>query len=91
LSEREERPRRPRQSYAPRRRQCEFCTDRAKFIDYKNVYMLQTYVTEHGKIRPRRRTGACAKHQRLVAAAIKRARQLALLPQSHQHTRDYQR
>jgi small subunit ribosomal protein S18 len=49
-------------------------------IDYKNVNLLQRYVTDEGKIRPRRQTGTCAKHQRQVARAVKRARHLALLP-----------
>ena len=59
---------------------CQFCADKNIKIDYKNVDLLQHYVTEEGKIRPRRQTGACARHQREVAAAIKRARQIALLP-----------
>lgn len=61
-------------------RECQFCTDRNATIDYKNVDLLRRYVTEEGKIRPRRQTGACAKHQRSLAVAIKRARHLALLP-----------
>ena len=59
---------------------CQFCADKALVIDYKNTEMLRKYVTEEGKIRPRRQTGACAKHQRIVAAAIKQARHVALLP-----------
>lgn len=61
-------------------RVCQFCTDKTAFIDYKNFDLLRRYVTEDGKIRPRRQTGACAKHQREVARAVKRARHLALLP-----------
>jgi small subunit ribosomal protein S18 len=61
-------------------RECQFCTDHNASIDYKNVDLLRRYVTEEGKIRPRRQTGACAKHQRALAVAIKRARHLALLP-----------
>ena len=61
-------------------RVCQFCTDRSAVIDYKQQEMLRRYVTEDGKIRPRRQTGACAKHQREIARAIKRARHLALLP-----------
>lgn len=61
-------------------RVCQFCTDRSAVIDYKNAEMLRRYVLEDGKIRPRRQTGACAKHQRAIAIAVKRARHLALLP-----------
>jgi len=60
-------------------RVCQFCTDRNAVIDYKSD-LLRRYVTEDGKIRPRRQTGACAKHQREIARAVKRARHLALLP-----------
>lgn len=61
-------------------RECQFCTDKSAHIDYKQVEVLRRYVSEDGKIRPRRQTGACAKHQRELARAIKRARHLALLP-----------
>lgn len=63
-----------------RPRECQFCADKNATIDYKQVEVLRRYVTEDGKIRPRRQTGACAKHQRAVARAVKRARHLALLP-----------
>ncbi|MGC9356442.1 MAG: 30S ribosomal protein S18 [Anaerolineae bacterium] len=69
-----------RRRYSHRRKVCEFCSDRDKKINYKDVSTLQHYVTDRGKIRPRRQTGTCAKHQRQVAAAIKRARHVALLP-----------
>ena len=59
---------------------CQFCADKSIVIDYKKNDLLRKYVTEDGKIRPRRQTGACAKHQRRVAAAIKQARHVALLP-----------
>ncbi len=59
---------------------CQFCSDKELVIDYKKVDLLRRYITDDGKIRPRRQTGACAKHQREVAAAIKRARHIALLP-----------
>ncbi len=61
-------------------RVCQFCTDRTAKIDYKQIDTLRRYVTESGKIRPRRQSGACAKHQRELARAIKRARHLAMLP-----------
>jgi len=59
---------------------CQFCADKTLTIDYKKTELLRRYVTEDGKIRPRRQTGACARHQRVVAAAVKQARQIALLP-----------
>jgi small subunit ribosomal protein S18 len=63
---------------------CEFCTDKIQ-IDYKDIAKLRRYVSDRGKIEPRRRTGACAKHQRRIALAIKRARVLALLPDAPSH------
>jgi len=60
-------------------RVCQFCTDHNAIIDYKQSEQLRRFITEDGKIRPRRQTGTCAKHQRLLARAIKRARHLALL------------
>jgi small subunit ribosomal protein S18 len=59
---------------------CQFCVDKNIVIDYKNSELLRRFVTEDGKIRPRRQTGSCAKHQRELAQAIKRARHIALLP-----------
>ncbi len=59
---------------------CRFCDTRELVIDYKDPRMLKKYITEHGKIIPRRISGACAKHQREVTTAIKRARNIALLP-----------
>ena len=61
---------------------CAFCVEKGSRIDYKQADVLRRYVTERGKIRPRRQTGMCAKHQRRMAMAIKRARHLALLPYS---------
>lgn len=61
-------------------RVCQFCTDHSVLIDYKSADLLRRYISEDGKIRPRRQTGACARHQREIARAIKRARHLALLP-----------
>jgi small subunit ribosomal protein S18 len=66
--------------YYTRPRVCQFCTDRSAVIDYKLIDILRRYISEDGKIRPRRQTGACSKHQRNLAQAIKRARHLALLP-----------
>jgi small subunit ribosomal protein S18 len=64
---------------------CFFCTGKIASIDYKNVTVLGNYVSDRGKIEPRRRTGTCARHQRALAVAIKRARHLALLPIASGH------
>ena len=64
----------------PRRKVCAFCQNKADVIDYKDVNTLKKYITEGGKILPRRMTGVCAKHQRVLATAIKRARLVDLLP-----------
>ncbi len=66
--------------FRPRRLVCAFCVDKVKVIDYKNVKLLETYLDNYGKIKSGRKTGTCAKHQRRLAVAIKRARHLALLP-----------
>ena len=66
--------------YVARPKICQFCADKNANIDYKSIDLLRRFVNEDGKIRPRRQTGACARHQRVVAAAIKQARQIALLP-----------
>ena len=63
-----------------RRRVCRFCTDKELVIDYKDTKILKNFVTERGKIIPRRIYGTCAKHQRQLSTAIKRARTIALLP-----------
>ncbi len=67
----------------PRKKVCHFCVDRVEEIDYKDVARLRKYVSERAKILPRRTTGTCAKHQRALTTAIKRARQVALLPYSN--------
>jgi small subunit ribosomal protein S18 len=63
-----------------RKRTCIFCSDKVRQIDYKDVAKLSKFITERGKISSRRSTGACAKHQRKLAGAIRRARFIALLP-----------
>jgi len=63
-----------------KRRQCNFCADKVEAIDYKDLVKLRRYITERGKILPRRITGNCAAHQRQLTTAIKRARVMALLP-----------
>ena len=63
-----------------KRKSCLLCKDHVREVDYKNIALLRRYVSDRGKIRNRRMTGACRRHQRLVAVAIKRAREMALLP-----------
>ena len=65
-----------------RRKVCQFCADKAETVDYKDVEKLRKYITERGKILPKRITGTCAVHQRDVTTAVKRARVVALLPYS---------
>lgn len=67
---------------------CQFCADKTLTIDYKKIDLLRKYITEEGTIRPRRQTGACAKHQRAVAMAVKQARQIALLPFTGKHAEE---
>ena len=97
-SERQERgSRRPGPSRRPypqrgggrRRRRCYFCVEKMKAIDYKDVSLLRQYLNDRGLIRSSRRTSTCAKHQRMLARAIKRARHLALLPYTSEHVRLY--
>ena len=79
------RPQRPR--YGSRRKGCRFCGDHMDGADYKDISRLRMYISDRGKIEPRRKTGTCLKHQRLVCTAIKRARHLALLPYTLSHVR----
>ncbi len=72
----------PRKKIFSRQRVCRFCSDPKLIIDYKDVRTLRNFVTERGKIIPRRIYGNCAKHQRKVTEAVKRARQIALMPYS---------
>lgn len=69
-----------RRGFTPRPKICQFCSDKEAVINYKDFDLLRRYVMEDGKIRPRRQTGTCAKHQRAIAAAVKKARFIALLP-----------
>lgn len=77
MAERSERPMRARR---PKKKVCMFCVDKVDYIDYKDTAKLRRYVSERGKIVPRRISGNCAKHQRQLTTAIKRARIVALLP-----------
>ncbi len=76
-----------RRRYVPSRKVCSFCASKIETIDYKDVEKLRGFTSDRGKISPRRRTGTCAKHQRILAIAIKRARHLALLPYTPAQTR----
>ena len=78
MAERTERP--MRAGRKPRRKVCSFCVDKVESIDYKDVARLRRFVSERAKILPRRVTGTCARHQRELTTAIKRARHIALLP-----------
>ena len=75
----EARPARP-MNRNRRKKVCQFCVDKVTFIDYKDAAKLRHYISERSKILPRRTTGTCAMHQRQLTEAIKRARQIALLP-----------
>ena len=77
----------PGGKFAPRPKVCQFCVEKTKKIDYKSPEQLRRFVSDRGKIRPRRQTGTCARHQRHLAVAIKRARHLALLPFVSNQTR----
>jgi small subunit ribosomal protein S18 len=68
-------------------RVCPFCKSKVKAIDYKQADQLRRYLTERGKIKARRKIGTCARHQRMLSIAIKRARHIALLPFTTQHVR----
>ncbi len=68
--------------FKPRKKVCSFCADKSSNIDYKDINKLKKHITERGKILPRRVNGNCSKHQRELTIAIKRARQVALLPYS---------
>ena len=76
-----------RSRYVPKRKVCSFCRDKVKDINYKDQLQLRPYISDRGKIEPRRKTGTCARHQRVLATAIKRARHLALLPYVPAHVR----
>jgi len=80
-AERGERGRRPR-GRKQRRKVCAFCVDKIQHIDYKDITRLRRFTNERGKILPRRMSGTCAKHQRQLSIAIKRARAIALMPYS---------
>lgn len=81
------RPYRQRRDFQRRPRVCPFCAEKMADLDYKDVASLKRFISERGRILPRRRTAACAKHQRMISNAIKRARQIALLPYTADHTR----
>lgn len=73
-------PRRGKRSFVRKKKVCRFCVDKSDYIDYKKAEILAPFLQERGKILPRRMTGTCARHQRWLAVAIKRAQNIALLP-----------
>lgn len=73
-------PKRGKRSFVRKKKVCRFCVDKADFIDYKKAEVLAPFIQERGKILPRRMTGTCARHQRWLTVAIKRAQNIALLP-----------
>src|SRR6202022_4157939 len=73
--------------FTPRRKVCQFCVDKIKEVDYKDLGRLRRFLSDRGKIEPRRKTGTCAAHQRSLNVALQRARQLALLPFTAEHIR----
>lgn len=81
-TEREGAPMRRRPNIRRRKKVCIFCGEKSQEISYKDVATLKKYVSERGKILPRRITGTCAKHQRAITTAVKRARHIALMPYS---------
>ena len=79
-SRRRTKRRRPMSDSRRKKKVCQFCREKTEFIDYKDVGLLRKFMSDRGKIRARRTTGACARHQRELARAIKNAREMALLP-----------
>jgi small subunit ribosomal protein S18 len=73
-------PKRGKRSFVRKKKVCRFCVDKVDFIDYKKADVLSSFIQERGKILPRRMTGTCARHQRWLTVAIKRAQNIALLP-----------
>jgi len=73
--------------YIPRRKVCPFCVNKVRVIDYKDISLLRRYISDRGRMEPRRKTGVCARHQRVLSVALKRARHIALLPYTAEHIR----
>jgi small subunit ribosomal protein S18 len=92
LAKQRSRPTRRREKRAGggsgRRKPCAFCRDKVDFVDYKDIATLRKFISDRGKIRSRRITGACRRHQNQIATAVKRARELALLPYVAESTGD---
>ena len=78
--DREGKPTTRKKFFVRRRKVCKFCAEKLEYVDWKDVKLLQSFIPERGKILPRRMTGVCARHQRWLGVAIKRARNIALLP-----------
>ena len=80
--DRDRRPKGGAQIRKGKKKFCQFCADKTTYIDYKDIALLRRFMSDRGKIRARRVTGNCSQHQRLVATAVKNAREMALLPYS---------
>ncbi len=74
--------------FTPHRKVCAFCADKVQYIDYKDIGRLRRFISDRGKIEPRRKMGTCSRHQRRLAIALKRARFLALLAYTPEHVRN---
>jgi|TARA_B110000263_G_C15193596_1_gene457232 small subunit ribosomal protein S18 len=87
LTTQDERPqqKKARSRYFSRRKACQFCVDKVDYVDYKDTDKLKKFLSDRFMIESRRKTGVCAKHQRFLARAVKRARQLALIPFTSAH------
>jgi small subunit ribosomal protein S18 len=73
--------------YIPKKKVCQFCVNKVQTIDYKDVALLRRFISDRGRMEPRRKTGVCPKHQRVLSVALKRARHVALLPYTAEHIR----
>jgi len=73
--------------YIPKKKVCHFCVNKVQTIDYKDVALLRRFISDRGRMEPRRKTGVCPRHQRVLSVALKRARHVALLPYTAEHIR----
>ncbi len=91
MTTQEERPyqKKTRSRYFTRRKSCQFCVDKVDSIDYKDTDKLKKFLSDRFMIESRRKTGVCAKHQRMLARAVKRARQLSLIPYTSSHKNSF--
>ncbi|MGB2584082.1 MAG: 30S ribosomal protein S18, partial [Dehalococcoidia bacterium] len=76
-----------KRKYIPKKKVCHFCVNKVQTIDYKDVALLRRFISDRGRMEPRRKTGVCPRHQRVLSVALKRARHVALLPYTAEHIR----